>query len=76
MYCQSAGKLACELISPCQDVLKLQAASANYQARIWKSSLTATINALDPVGHGWCSDENENLDIKWMTCNPTPEEVR
>ena len=70
LYCQGGGKLACELLPPCSNVLRLYSERANYQARIWKHSLDPLYEPLNPVGHGRCLD-----DIDWMHCNPAPEEV-
>ena len=36
MYCQSGGKLSCEKLPPCDDVLELHISRANYQAYIWR----------------------------------------
>ena len=31
---------------------------------------------LNPDDHGWfAGDSNAQLDIKWMRCNPAPDEV-
>ena len=39
MYCQSGGKIACEKLPPCDDVLELHIMRANYQTFIWRQSL-------------------------------------
>ena len=36
MYCQSGGKIACQQLPPCTDVLELHVMRANYQACIWR----------------------------------------
>ena len=36
MYCQSGGKISCEHLPPCAEVLELHAMRANYQPRIWR----------------------------------------
>ena len=74
MYCQSGGKISCEQLPPCNDVLELHMMRANYQAYIWRQSLGPQQTEVD---HGWLRDEESNcLDIKWMRCNPAPDEVR
>ena len=75
LYCQGGGKLSCELLPPCSNVLRLHAERANYQARLWKNSLHPIFDALNPVGHGWCLDDESNIAIVWMNCNPAPDEV-
>ena len=75
LYCQSAGKIGCEYLPPCQDVLRLHARRANHQAEIWRDSLIQYQDELNPEEYGWMVDENGDLDIKWMNCNPAPEEV-
>ena len=76
LYCQGGGKMPCELLPPCDNVLQLHVERANYQARIWKNSLHPMFNVLDPVGHGWCLDDEGKIDINWMDCKPAPEEVK
>ena len=76
MYCQSAGKIACENLPPCNDTLDLHVMRANYQARIWRESLLQHQNEVDPLEHGWTLDDDGLFSIKWMRCNPAPEEVR
>ena len=36
VYCQSAGKIACDHLPPCSDILDLHVMRANYQAKIWR----------------------------------------
>ena len=76
MYCQSGGKVACEKLPPCESVVRLHAMRANYQAYIWRQSLLQYQDEMDPTEHGWLIDIDGNLDIKWMDCNPAPDEVR
>ena len=70
MYCQSGEKIACEQ-QPCSDDTK----RSIYQTRIWRESLLLYKNEVDPQEHSWVPEENGDLDIKWMTCNPAPDEV-
>jgi hypothetical protein len=76
MYCQSDGKIACENLPPCTDTLDLHVMRANHQARIWRESLLQHQSEVDPLEHGWTLDDDGGFAIKWMRCNPAPEEVR
>ena len=60
MYCQRGGKIPCEQLPPCTDVLELHVMRANYQARIWRESLVQYQSELDPQEHGWVLDDNDN----------------
>jgi len=40
IYCQSGGKMGCEYLPPCRDVLVLHTKRVNYQAKIWRESST------------------------------------
>ena len=76
MYCQSRGKIPCESLPPCNDIVELHMMRANYQAHIWRQSLIAEQTQLDPLNHGWTRNEHDNnLEVKWMRCNPAPDEV-
>ena len=75
MYCKSRAKIACKKLLPCEDVLQLHILKANYQAFIWRQSLLAQQAENDPLQNGWCLDEEGCFGIKWMTCNPAPDEV-
>ena len=75
MYCKSGGKISCEKIPPCEDVLRLHIRRANYQAYIWRQSLVSQQHEADPQEHGWCLDDEGCLDIQWMNCRPAPDEV-
>ena len=75
MYCQSGGKLSCEKLPPCDDVLELHIKRANYQAFIWRQSLLAQQQQDGLIGNGWLSNEDGSLDIEWMRCSPAPDEV-
>ena len=71
-----AVNFSCEHLPPCAEVLELHAMRANYQARIWRESLVQFQSEVNPEDHGWFVDEsNDQLDIKWMRCNPAPDEV-
>ena len=36
LYCENAGKIACDQLPPCTDELELHLMRTNYQARIWR----------------------------------------
>ena len=41
-----------------------------------RESLVQFQTEVNPENHGWFVDEcNDQLDIKWMKCNPAPDEV-
>ena len=75
LYCKSGGKLGCEYLPPCRDVLILHTKRANYQAMIWRQSLTQYQQDMNPQQHGWIVDEDGDLDIHWMKCRPAPDEA-
>ena len=75
LYCQKGGKAFSEALPPCADVLRQHINRANYQSFIWRKSTEQWTNIEDPVQHGWILDEDGILDIKWMTCQPAPDEV-
>ena len=75
VYCQKAGKVTCEALPPCSNVLEQHTKRVNYQTRIWRMCLETNIEPGNPAEHGWSIDES-GLFITWMTCNPAPEEVR
>ena len=75
MYCQSGGKIACEKLPSCDDVLELHIMRANYQAFIWRQSLLAQQSEEDPLQNGWVLDEAGSFDIEWMRCSAAPDEV-
>ena len=31
---------------------------------------------MDPLENGWTLDDDGGFSIKWMRCNPAPDEVR
>jgi len=64
-----------ELRYNCTDALELHMMRANYQARIWKESLLQFHSNLDLLENGWTLDEDGGFSIKWMRCNPAPDEV-
>ena len=76
MYCQSAGKIACDHLTPCSDALYLHIMRANYQAKIWRESLLQYQSDMDPLENGWTLDDDGGFSIKLMRCNPAPDEVR
>ena len=75
LYCKSRGRIGCENLPPCRNVLLLHTRRANYQAHIWRDSLVQIQEQLDPTDYGWMTDDSGCLDIEWMTCKPAPDEV-
>jgi len=69
IYCNKAGKVKCQALPPCLNVLEQHIKRVNYQTQIWRKCLEASVDPGNPAEHGWCIDEN-GLSIKWMTCNP------
>ena len=76
MYCQSAGKIACDHLPPCSDALYLHIMRANYQAKIWRESLLQYQSDMDPPENGWTLDDDGGFSIKRMRCNAAQDEVR
>ena len=76
IYCPRGGKISFELLHPCLNVWRLNANRANHQAKVWRSNLDPHFAPPFPIGHGWQLDDQGNIDIDWMKCNPTSEEVR
>ena len=74
LYCQKGGKVSCDTLPPCSNVLDQHIARSNYQSQIWRKATTSLISVSNPINHGWYMN-NDLLDIKWMTCKPAPEEV-
>ena len=66
----------CKKSAGCLNELRLNANRANHQAKVWRSNLDPHFAPPFPIGHGWQLDDQGNIDIDWMKCNPTSEEVR
>ena len=77
-YCKNAGKIACDQLPTCADGLELHLMRANYQARIWREreSLLLIQSDMDPLGNGLALDDNGGFSVRWMTSNPSPDQVR
>ena len=76
IFCQSGGKIPCEQLPPCENILKLHILRANYQAFIWRECLVRCQTVIDPKENGWTIGvDDNNLEIKWMECNTAPDEV-
>ena len=73
MYCQSRAKIACKKLPHWEDVLQLHILRANYQAFIWQQNLLAQQTENNHSQNGWCLDQDSYFNIKWMTCNPSPD---
>ena len=59
---------------PNQDSLHKHIHRANYQAAIWRRSLTGHIARPPPVNHGWKLEEG-TLAIDWMDMAPALKEI-
>ena len=75
LYCKNAGKIACDQLPPCTDVLELHLMRANYEARIWKESLLQIQSDMDPQENERTLDDDGELSVKWMICSPTLDKV-
>ena len=51
IYCQQDGVIPCELLLPCEYVLRLHTNRANYQAKVWRSNLDPFFDPPCPVDH-------------------------
>ena len=58
------GKFSEELLPPTWSAFLNHLLRANYQAKIWKSSLVANIQAPSPRDHGWLVSEG-SIAIDW-----------
>ena len=74
IYCRKSGKVSCEGLPPCLNVLSQHIKRANYQTKIWRMCLDPLVERCDPSEHGWGKDDG-GLFVKWMTCNPALDEV-
>ena len=63
-----------ERIPPTSDGLRLHIMRCNYQVREWKKSTDGKHILGDPEGFGWKKTDSQ-LQIKWMTKRPAPDEV-
>ena len=79
LFCAKKGELESNQLPPCADSLQKHCQRANYQARVWRESLTGCPEVPSPVGSGWCleieEDGTENLGIDWMNGDPAPKAV-
>ncbi len=48
---------------------------ANYQTRVWHLCEEQAPAIQLPAEHGWVFDRNGIIEIKWMNCQPAPDEV-
>ena len=64
-----------EKIPPTRDVLRLHVMRCGYQIYQWKKALDNKHVPDDPDGFDWETTNDHQLDIKWMTKRPAPDEV-
>ena len=62
------------MLPPCKDSLYKHAQRANYQAAIWRRSLSNE-EIQNPIGHGWLLNESNEIEIEWMHDEPAPKAV-
>ena len=62
------------MLPPCKDSLYKHAQRANYQAAIWRRSLSNE-EIQNPIGHGWLLNESNEIEIEWMHGEPAPKAV-
>ncbi|KAL8604161.1 hypothetical protein ACOMHN_047373 [Nucella lapillus] len=78
MYCAKDGEIESHQLPPCKDCLLKHAKRANFQAGLWRRSLSHDPDAPDPTQSGW-KVENQNgtevLVVDWMDVRPAPEAV-
>lgn len=74
IYCRKNGRVSCESLPACENVLQQHIKRVNYQTRIWRMCLDCIVEQCDPSEHGWGVDDG-GLFVKWMTCNPALDEV-
>ena len=51
IYCQKAGKVNCEALPPCSNVLEQHIKRVNYQTRIWRTCLETATERGSPTDH-------------------------
>lgn len=61
-------------LPPNLDALNLHAKRANYQAKVWRSSLSPKINCPSPDGHGWNITDGL-ITVHWLEEPYAPAEV-
>ncbi|KAG1712229.1 Integrin alpha-9 [Nymphon striatum] len=74
MYYSKNGKVKSEQLPPCHNALKQHILRCNYQARIWRLAFENNPVYPEIHDHGWYL-ENQAIKIRWMTCQPAPNEV-
>ena len=74
MYCSKNGKVKSEQLPPCHNALKQHILRCNYQARIWRLAFESNPTYPEIHNHGRYF-ENQAIKIRWMTCQPAPNEV-
>ena len=78
LFCAKSGDIESHQLPPCQDCLRKHTQRANYQAGLWRRSLSNNAQAPNPAGNGWTLetvDSNGILAIDWMHVQPVPDAV-
>lgn len=53
------------LLPPCQSALNMHIKRANYQSYVWKRSHEQFPEFPMAIHHGWCRDQENDLDYNW-----------
>ena len=70
------GNVESGQLPPCKDCLYLHAARASYQSAIWHRSLEEYPQTPTPLNcNGWILDDQQRLQINWMTGLPAPDAI-
>ena len=75
LFRSKCGKIDSSQLPPYENVLRLHAKRANYQAFLWHQCLTPIVQEVDLANHGWSVDEEGRISIVWMTIKSAPEAV-
>ena len=69
------GQAEAKSLPPCSDSLSLHTMRTAYQIYVWRSCLKNRQNLPHPVNFGWKEDDDGNLEMRWNTVLPAPEET-
>lgn len=75
MYREGNGKIDAKSLPPCLDSLTHHLHRANFQAAIWRRCMMNDPETPSPIGYGWQRGENGELEIKWVSLKPAPDEI-
>ena len=75
MFCAKGGEISSHQLPPSHKSLYKHILRANYQAFIWRCSLTKMENIPHPQGYGWKLNNDNELQIDWNEENAAPDAV-